>query len=98
MTGRLGGGHAIADQCESGGPLLLIELWLAGVSTFRVGGRHAVAGSLGNQARFELRDGALPWSHIGITGDYLWKEIDRPLERFRPLRANHSNSKGFIFP
>ena len=40
----------------------------------------------------------VPWSHIGITGDYLWNEIDRPLERFRPLRANHFNSKGFVFP
>ena len=98
MTGRLGGGHPIADQCENGAQLLLIELWSAGVSTFRVGGRHAVAGSLGNQARFELRDGALPWSHIGITGDYLWKEIDHPFERFRPLRTNHFNSKGFVFP
>ena len=64
----------------------------------RPGCRHAVAGSLGDQARFELRDGAIPWSHIGITGDYLWKEIDHPLERFRPLRANHFNSKGFVFP
>ena len=98
MTGRLGGGHSIADQCESGAQLLLIELWSAGVPTFRAGGRHAVAGSLGDQAPFELRDGAIPWSHIGITGDYLWNEIDRPLERFRPLRANHFNSKGFVFP
>ena len=42
---------------------------------------------------FELRDGAIPWSHIGITGDYLWNEIDRPLERFRPLRATTSIQK-----
>ena len=40
----------------------------------------------------------VPWSHIGITGDYLWNEIDRPLERFRPLRTNHFNPKGFVFP
>jgi hypothetical protein len=59
VTGRLGGGHAIADQCENGAQFLLIELWSAGVSTFRAGGRHAVAGSLGNQAQFELRDGAI---------------------------------------
>ena len=68
-----------------------------GCPLLRAGGRHAVAGSLGDQARFELHDGAIPWSHIGITGDYLWKEIDHPLERFRSLRANHFNSKGFAF-
>ena len=96
--GRLGGEHSVADQCESGAQLLLIKLWSAGVPTFRAGGRHAVAGPLGDQAPFELRDGAIPWSHIGITGDYLWKEIDHPLERFRPLRANHFNSKGSVFP
>ena len=98
MTGRLGGGHPVADQCESGAQLLLIELWSAGVPPRRAGSSHAVAGSLGDQARFELHDGAISWSHIGITGDYLWKEIDRPLERFRPLRANHFNSKGSVFP
>src|SRR3954447_8994293 len=78
MTGRLGGGHSIADQCESGAQLLLIELWSAGMPPLCAGGRHAVAGSLGDQALFELCGGAIPWSHIGITGDYLWKEIDRP--------------------
>jgi hypothetical protein len=54
VTGRLGGGHSIADQCESSAPLLLIELWSAGVPSFRAGGGHAVAGSLGNQPSFEL--------------------------------------------
>ena len=34
----------------------------------------------------------------GITGDYLWNEIDHPLERFRPLRANHFNPKALVFP
>ena len=57
MTGRLGGGHPIADQCESGAQLLLIELWSAGMPPLRAGGGHAVAGSLGDQAPFELRDG-----------------------------------------
>ncbi|WP_163595153.1 Tn3 family transposase, partial [Klebsiella pneumoniae] len=33
----------------------------------------------------------LPWAHIALTGDYLWNEIDRPLERFRPIRANRFN-------
>ena len=77
MTGRLGGGHPVADQCESGTQFLLIELWSARVPPHRAGGRHAVTGSL---------------------GDYLWNEIDYPLERFRPFRANHFSSKGFVFP
>lgn len=29
--------------------------------------------------------------YIALIGDYLWNEIDRPLERFRPIRANHFN-------
>jgi len=37
----------------------------------------------------------LPWSHIALTGDYLWNEIDQPLERFRPIRANRFNPKSF---
>ncbi|WP_203566189.1 Tn3 family transposase [Aurantimonas aggregata] len=40
----------------------------------------------------------LPWSHIALTGDYLWNEIDRPLERFRPIRANRFNPRNFLFP
>lgn len=40
----------------------------------------------------------LPWSHIALTGDYLWNEIDRPLERYRPIRANRFNPKNFLFP
>lgn len=28
----------------------------------------------------------LGWEHVGLTGDYLWSELDRPRERFRPLR------------
>ena len=39
----------------------------------------------------------LPWSHIALTGDYLWNEIDHPLERHRPLRANRFNPKNFVF-
>ena len=58
MTGRLGGGHPVADQCESGTQFLLIELWSARVPPRRAGGSHAVAGPLGDQAPFELRDGA----------------------------------------
>jgi hypothetical protein len=40
----------------------------------------------------------LPWSHIALTGDYLWNEIDRPLERFRPIRVNRFNPRNFLFP
>lgn len=40
----------------------------------------------------------LPWGHISLTGDYLWNEIDRPLERYRPVRTNRFNPKNFIFP
>jgi hypothetical protein len=40
----------------------------------------------------------IPWSHIGITGDYLWNEIDQSFECFRPLRTNRFNPKGFVFP
>ena len=30
----------------------------------------------------------LGWEHVGLTGDYLWAEIDKPRERFRPLRLH----------
>lgn len=40
----------------------------------------------------------LPWSHIALTGDYLRNETDRPLERYRPIRANRFNPKNFLFP
>ena len=33
----------------------------------------------------------LPWSHIALTGAYLGNEIDQPLERYRPIRANRFN-------
>jgi hypothetical protein len=29
----------------------------------------------------------LDWEHISLTGDYLWSEIDKSRERFRPLRT-----------
>jgi hypothetical protein len=35
----------------------------------------------------------LPSAHIALTGDYLWNEIDRPIERFRPIRANRFNPR-----
>ncbi|HEX5852613.1 MAG TPA: hypothetical protein VFY36_05935, partial [Solirubrobacteraceae bacterium] len=35
------------------------------------------------------------WDHIALTGDYLWSDIDKPRERFRPLRANRFNAKAF---
>lgn len=27
----------------------------------------------------------LPWAHIALTGDYLWNEIDRPLNDTRGI-------------
>ena len=32
----------------------------------------------------------LGWEHVGVTGDYLWGGIDKPRERFRPLRTTGS--------
>jgi hypothetical protein len=32
----------------------------------------------------------LGWEHFGLAGDYLWSEIDKPRERFRPLRLNQT--------
>lgn len=40
----------------------------------------------------------LPWGHISLTGDYQWNEIDRPLERYRPVRTKRFNPKNFTFP
>ena len=37
----------------------------------------------------------LKWRHIALTGDYLWSEIERPLERFRPLRTRRFNPNSF---
>src|SRR3954452_22517411 len=66
MTGRLGGGHAIADQCESGAQLLLIELWSAGVGLWQGFGRNphtkAVKGLLG--WRIERERAARPAAYI----------------------------------
>jgi TnpA family transposase len=38
------------------------------------------------------------WDHIALTGDYLWSEIERPRERFRPLRTNRFDPTRFRFP
>jgi hypothetical protein len=37
------------------------------------------------------------WDHIALTGDYLWSEIERPRERFRPLRTNRFDPTRFRF-
>ncbi len=37
------------------------------------------------------------WDHIALTGDYLWSEIERPRERFRPLRTNRFDPARFRF-
>lgn len=33
----------------------------------------------------------LGWEHVGLTGDYFWGEIDKPRERFRPLRLHQQS-------
>jgi hypothetical protein len=33
----------------------------------------------------------LGWEHIGLTGHYLWNEMDKPRERFRPLRLRQTH-------
>lgn len=33
----------------------------------------------------------LGWEHVGLTGDYLWSEIDKPREQFRPLRLHQQS-------
>jgi TnpA family transposase len=35
----------------------------------------------------------LGWEHVGLTGDYLWSELDRPRERFRPLRLTPADRR-----
>ncbi len=34
----------------------------------------------------------LGWEHIGLTGDYLWSEMDKHRERFRPLRLHRARA------
>ncbi len=33
---------------------------------------------------------SLGWEHINLTGDVLWRKIDKPCERFGPLRTTGS--------
>ena len=40
----------------------------------------------------------LKWRHIALTGDYLWSEVDRPRERFRPLRTRRFDAASFNSP
>lgn len=35
----------------------------------------------------------LGWEHVGLTGDYLWSELDKPRERFRPLRLTAADRR-----
>jgi TnpA family transposase len=37
----------------------------------------------------------LKWSHIALTGDYLWSDIETPRERFRPLRTSRFRPEAF---
>ena len=89
MTGCLGRGHPIADECKSGVQLLLIELWSAGVPSLRAGGSHAVAGSLGDQAPFKLCDGAKDMKDQFAGGrggiDFLFERNECDLSRLQGL-------------
>ena len=38
------------------------------------------------------------WGHIALTGDYLWAELERPRERFRPLRTRRFDPARFAGP
>ena len=38
------------------------------------------------------------WGHIALTGDYLWTELERPQERFRPLRTRRFDPTRFAGP
>ena len=40
----------------------------------------------------------LKWRHIALTGDYLWSEVQRPRERFRPLRTRRFDPNRFATP
>ena len=40
----------------------------------------------------------IKWQHIALTGDYLWSEVERPRERFRPLRTRRFNADRFNNP
>jgi len=48
----------------------------------------------GGQPRLAVPDELLAhvappgWEHVGLTGNYLWGDIDKPRERFRPLRLH----------
>jgi len=37
----------------------------------------------------------LRWDHIGLTGDYLWSDVQTPRDRFRPLRISRFRSEAF---
>ena len=89
MSGCPGGRYPIADQGESGAQLFRIELWPAGVPTLRAGGSDAVAGSLGDEAPFELRDRAedMEDQFAGGRGgvDLFFEGEERDLSRLQDL-------------
>ena len=35
------------------------------------------------------------WDHVGLTGDYLWSDVEIPRQRFRPLRTSRFNPQAF---
>lgn len=48
--------------------------------------RHLRADGIEVPDELVAHDAPLGWEHIGLTGDYLWGEIDKPRDWFRPLR------------
>lgn len=39
----------------------------------------------------------LGWEHIGLTRDYIWSEMDKPRERFRPLRLHQTSRDALAY-
>ena len=57
-----------------------------------------VGDGLRRVAKFVEKPDAPTAERYLIAGDYLWNEIDRPLERFCPIRVNRFNPRNFLFP
>ena len=60
-------------------------------STGRCAVRHLCGSGVDVPDELLAHVAPLGWEHIGLTGDYLWGEIDKPRERFRPLRLHQQS-------
>ena len=49
-------------------------------------------------AELVARVAPVKWDHLALTGDYLWNNIERPRERFRPLRTRRFKPDDFKLP